>query len=158
MENKSYSILIEISKGTVNNKFEYNHQTKTMVLDFVFENLVWPFNYGEVVGTLGGDGDALDALVFSSEPLAQSSIVDCVPFGIVKQLDRGAVDDKLMFVLVGDNLAEKYKDIEDFSEKERENIKILYAEIARQKKKTIEILGFENKKSAEAEIKKCLIA
>ena len=152
-----YKVLIEIPKGTVNNKFEYNHQTKTMMLDFVFKNLVWPFNYGEVVGTLGGDGDALDALVFSTNPLAQSSLVNCIPFGIVKQLDRGEEDHKLMFVPVGDALAEKYKDISDFSEQEREGLKILYKKIADQKKKTIEILGFENKQQAEEEIKKCLI-
>lgn len=148
-----FKVLIEIPKGTVNNKYEFDHKTGKMVLDFVFQNLVWPFNYGEVVGTLGGDGDALDALVFSSEPLSQGSITDCAPFGIIKMLDRGEVDDKLLFVPVGDSISQKYKDISDFSVDERQFIKDFYTEVARQKKKTIVITNFENRDKAIEEIK-----
>src|ERR1051326_2941367 len=107
---ETFKVLIEIPKGTVNNKFEYNHKTGKMVLDFVFENIVWPYNYGEVVGTMGGDGDPLDAMIFSTEPLTQSSLVECLVFGGAEVLDRGEMDDKLLFVPVGDALEQKYKD------------------------------------------------
>lgn len=154
---ETFKILIEIPKGTVNNKFEYDHKTKTMVLDFVFENFVWPFNYGEMVGTLGGDGDALDAIVFSTEPLAQSAIAECIPFGVALMLDRGEVDDKLLFVPKGDKLAEKYKDINDFSAEERKNLENLYTEIARQKKKIIVQKGYGDKQSALELIEKSMV-
>jgi inorganic pyrophosphatase len=157
MDNLTYKILIEIPKGTVNKKFEYDHKTKKMVLDFVFENLVWPYNYGEMVGTLGGDGDALDAVVFSSKPLEQSAIVDCIPFGGAHVIDREEVDDKLLFVPVGDALAEKYKDISDFSEADRKMVVDLWMEIARQKKKIMEVKGFMDKQWALRLIEKSLI-
>jgi inorganic pyrophosphatase len=155
-EHKTHPVLIEIPKGTENKKFEYNHGTKEMVLDFVFENLTWPFNYGEVVGTLGGDGDALDANVFSTDPLEQGSVVECVPFGIVYMVDRGETDNKLLFIPANDALVERYIGMESLAEQEKEDLKKFYAEIARQKKKVIEISGFGNKQAAEEEIKKSL--
>lgn len=145
MAGKTYKVLIEIPQGTINNKYEYDHKTNKMVLDFVFENIVWPYNYGEVVGTLGGDGDALDALVFSSQPLEQSAVIECVPFGAIAMLDRGEVDDKLLFVPHGDPLAERYRDIDDFYEAERRTVKDFLMEIARQKKKIVEVKRFVNK-------------
>jgi inorganic pyrophosphatase len=152
-----FNVLIEIPKGTKNNKYEYDHKTGKMVLDFVFENLTYPYNYGEAVGTMGGDGDALDVLVFSEKPLEQSMVVKCAPFGIMKMLDRGEVDDKLLAVPLGDSYAEKYKDITDFSEEERKQVREFNQEIARQKKKHTKILGFFGKEEALEEIKKSII-
>ena len=154
---ETFKVLIEIPKGTVNNKFEFDHKTNKMVLDFVYEDLVWPFNYGEVIGTLGGDGDALDALVYSTNPLPQSAVVDCIPFGICRTLDRGEQDDKLMLVPVGDVLTAKYKDIKDFSEQDKQVVRDLYAKIALQKKKSVIIQGFFGKERALEEIKASVI-
>lgn len=157
LDAETFPVLIEIPKGTANNKYEFDHKTKKMVLDFVFENLVWPFNYGEVVNTKGGDGDALDAAVYSSGPLKQGAVVNCVPFGTVHMLDRGEVDDKLLFVPLGDALEKKYRDMEDFSQKEKLSLKDFYAEIAKQKRKIIEIKEFLNKAETISLIKKSLI-
>lgn len=146
---KIYKVFIEIPLGTKNNKFEKSPNGTGVVLDFVFKNLVWPFNYGEIEGTLGGDGDCLDAIIFSTKPLKQCSVVKCVAFGVLLTLDRGEVDDKILMVPVGDGLALKYKDIKNLSINERQMLKNLYKKIARQKKKTIKIIGFKNKNFAE---------
>lgn len=157
MDLKNFDVFIEIPQGTKNNKFERDTKSGKLVLDFVFENLVWPFNYGEIVGTKGGDGDSLDAIVFSTSPLQQGAVVRCVPFGVLLTVDRGEVDDKVLLVPAYDALTNLYRDIQDFSEQERKIITDLYQEIARQKKKTIEIKGFKNKQTALQEIKKSLI-
>ena len=153
---KTFPVLIEIPKGNKNNKYEYDRKTETMVLDFVFENLTWDYNYGEIVGTQGGDGDALDAIVYSSEPLKQAAVVDCVPFGVMLVLDRGEVDDKVLMVPARDPLAEKYKDIGDFSAEERQRLIKFQKELARQKKKVMEVKEFRNKKTAIKTIEKSL--
>jgi inorganic pyrophosphatase len=75
----------------------------------------------------------------------------------MKMLDRGEVDDKLLAVPLGDSYAEKYKDITDFSEEERKQVREFNQEIARQKKKHTEILGFFGKEEALEEIKKSII-
>lgn len=140
-----FNVLIEVPKGTVNNKYERDPKTGKIVLDFVFENLVWPFNYGEISGTKGGDDDCLDAMVFSDQPLLLGETVKCKPFGVILMLDRGVADDKILMVPENNPIALKYRDITDFSGQERKEMENLYAEIARQKKKVIETKGYEGK-------------
>ena len=112
-------VFIEIPKGS-NHKFEYNEKTGKLELNFVFsavggpasrsgsetlqgrmtggKDLVFPFNYGFIPGTLGGDGDPLDAIVLSDRPISSSTILDCKPIGVLKTIDRGEVDDKIVCV------------------------------------------------------------
>src|SRR3989338_7495980 len=150
-------VIIEIPKGTVNEKWEFDEKSGEFKLDFVFENFVWPFNYGFLPGTLGGDGDQLDAIVLSSQPLAQGKEVVCKAIGMLELLDRGEEDHKLIFVPVDAVLSESLNDISDISAEQKQEWQKLYNEIARQKKKVIKILGFGNKERAEEEIKKSLV-
>jgi inorganic pyrophosphatase len=152
-----FEVLIEISKGTVNNKFEYNHRTGKFVLNFVFENLVWPYNYGFIPNTKGGDGDELDAIVLSKMPLRQGLKAKCHTIGMMEVLDRGEIDNKIICVPAGDSLAVKYRDIADLSESEKNKYIEFQKELAKQKKKVMEIKSFQNKESALNEIKKSKI-
>ena len=54
-----------------------------------------PFNYGSIPGTIAPDGDALDALVLG-EPLPRGTVVDADVHGVVRFVDHGEVDDKLV--------------------------------------------------------------
>jgi inorganic pyrophosphatase len=63
-------------------------------LDFV-SPLPCPFNYGCVPEQLGGDGDPLDALVLGPR-LAPGALVTTQVFAVVRFLDAGQVDDKLV--------------------------------------------------------------
>lgn len=63
-------------------------------LDY-FSPLPVPFNYGSVPGSVGGDGDPLDALVLGPG-LARGAEVEVEVYGVVRFLDGGAVDDKLV--------------------------------------------------------------
>lgn len=54
-----------------------------------------PFHYGFVPGTIGGDGDPIDAIVLSGD-LAVGDEVELPVRGVVCFLDDGAVDDKLV--------------------------------------------------------------
>ena len=54
-----------------------------------------PFNYGSVPDTLAPDGDALDAIVLGPR-LAVGANVDVDVHAVVRFVDDGAVDDKLV--------------------------------------------------------------
>ena len=54
-----------------------------------------PFNYGSVPGTLAPDGDPLDAVVLGPR-LPFGAEVDADVYAVVRFLDDGAVDDKLV--------------------------------------------------------------
>lgn len=152
---ESFNVLVEITQGS-NLKYEYDEATDSLKLDFVFEDLAFPFNYGFIPGTLGGDGDTLDAIVLSSAPLKSGLVVQCKAIGILKTIDRGEVDDKVVTVPLNDALAKKYLDIADLSPDSLRQWTEFYMEVGRQKKKSIKILGLKNKKAALEEIKKSL--
>jgi inorganic pyrophosphatase len=156
-EIENFNVLIEIPKGS-NEKWEYDWEAQKMVKNFQFTgDFSYPFYYGEILGTLGGDGDRLDAMVYSSLPLEQGSVIKCRAFGMLPTIDRGDVDDKIFCVPVNDTWAEKYKDITDLSPEQLEEVKKCWLEVAKQKKKTIELKGFRDKNATEEEIKKSLV-
>ena len=53
---EEFNVIVEIPRGS-NLKYEYDEASDSLKLDFVFKDLVFPFNYGFIPHTLGGDGD-----------------------------------------------------------------------------------------------------
>ena len=69
--------------------------------------LGYPGNYGAIPGTalpkeLGGDGDPLDVIVLG-QALPRGEVVDVRVIGVLKMLDDGEQDDKLVAVLTQDS-------------------------------------------------------
>ncbi len=146
---KNFRVILEIPKGNVNNKYEYDEKSGEFKLDFVFENVVWPFNYGFFPNTLGGDGDTLDAVILSSTPLKQGEEAEVKIVGAIDVLDRGEEDYKIICVLKGDSSFASINGIADLSEKQKKEWSEFFLELARQKKKETVIRGFKQKEEAE---------
>ncbi|NYS60102.1 inorganic diphosphatase [Vreelandella salicampi] len=73
----------------------------------VVNYLGYPGNYGAIPGTalpkeLGGDGDPLDVIVLG-QAVPRGEIVDVNVIGVLKMLDGGEQDDKLIAVLTQDS-------------------------------------------------------
>lgn len=73
----------------------------------VVNYLGYPGNYGAIPGTalpkeLGGDGDPLDVIVLG-QAVPRGEIVDVKVIGVLKMLDDGEQDDKLIAVLTQDS-------------------------------------------------------
>jgi len=145
-EIKKFNVLVEIPEGS-HDKFKYNWETEKFDLDFVMKGgWKWPFNYGEILGTLGGGGDRLDAMVLSSHPISKGDVVKCKIIGMMDLSDRREVDNKLFVIPVNDPLVKKYKNITNISDKQRKVFYEFYMELAKQKEKVMEIKGFLGKK------------
>ena len=98
----SFHVVIEISKGS-KNKYEYDLETGFLKLDrILYTSTHYPHNYGFVPLTLSEDGDPLDVLVVSSEPILPMSIVECKAIGLLEMIDGGRMDYKLIAVAVND--------------------------------------------------------
>ena len=66
MEDPSVTVVVEIPGGS-RNKYEMDHETGSIYLDrMLFTATRYPADYGFIEGTLGQDGDPLDALACSS--------------------------------------------------------------------------------------------
>ena len=108
LDNGNINVVIEIPTGT-NEKFEVEKKTGTLQLETLdngkprlINYLPYPFNYGMVPRTvlpkkLGGDGDPLDVFILG-QPIKRGTVVECKLIGVLKLLDRGEQDDKLIAV------------------------------------------------------------
>jgi inorganic pyrophosphatase len=106
--------LIEIPKGS-RNKYEYDETTGEIVLDrFLSSSMVYPTDYGYLVGHWGRDGDPLDAMVCVSEPTFPGCVIPVKAVALFKMHDDKGEDDKVVCVPNHDpgwNHAETLEDI-----------------------------------------------
>src|SRR5437763_3362839 len=93
---RSVTVIVEIPKGS-RNKYEMNHETGRIQLDrMLFSSVHYPTDYGFIEGTLGGDGDPLDALVLVDEPTFPGCEIATRPSGGLQMHDEAGEDDKIL--------------------------------------------------------------
>ena len=92
MNIQTVRVQIEISQGS-NVKYEIDHKTNELVCDrFLHGPFAYPFNYGYICGTLGGDGDPLDAVVICNRSLVPSCYIKCKIIGALVTVDEKGRD------------------------------------------------------------------
>src|SRR5215468_1617740 len=112
----SFDVTVEIPKGQ-RNKYEVDHKTGRIRLDrTLFTATQYPADYGFVEGTLGDDGDPLDALVLVQEPTFPGCLIHCRAIGMFRMRDEKGSDDKVLCVAATDPRMAHLTDIEDVSE------------------------------------------
>jgi inorganic pyrophosphatase len=114
-----FDVTIEIPKGQ-RNKYEMDHHTGRIRLDrMLFTSTHYPSDYGFIDGTLGRDGDPLDALVLLEEPTFPGCLVRCRTIGMFQMTDEKGPDDKVLCVPVADVRQEHLRDIRHLPEFDR---------------------------------------
>ena len=102
MPPETLTVIVEIPKGS-RNKYEMDHDTGEIVLDrMLFTAMQYPADYGFVDGTLGGDGDPLDALVFVGEPTFPGCRIRARAIGLFRMTDEKGEDEKILCVPLRD--------------------------------------------------------
>ena len=105
--------VVEITKGS-KMKYELDKETGLLVLDrILYTSTHYPANYGFIPRTLADDGDPMDVLVLSSEPLLPLSLVRCYPIGVIIMTDGGDSDEKIIAIPYSDPTYNGYKNISD---------------------------------------------
>jgi inorganic pyrophosphatase len=90
--------LVEIPAGSAV-KYELDAGTGRMMVDrFLSMSMMYPANYGILPCTLAGDGDALDVLVLTREPVSAGALIQVRPIGLLRMVDGGDPDDKVLAV------------------------------------------------------------
>lgn len=100
------------------NKYELITESGNLKLDRVgYSSLVYPFAYGAIPMTWDEDNDPLDVeIVNVTEPLIPGSLAEIRIIGVMKFVDSGEVDDKIIAVLNDDKRSDHIKSIEDLGE------------------------------------------
>jgi inorganic pyrophosphatase len=105
------NVVIEIPKGS-KIKYELDKASGMLRVDRVLHSsVIYPANYGFVPRSFAEDGDPLDVLVLGSESVAPLSILVGRPIGLMRMVDSGNPDDKIVAVHAHDPAFEEYTDI-----------------------------------------------
>src|SRR5579872_4780976 len=96
--------IIETPKGS-RNKFDYDPESNLFMLGGLLpEGMMFPFDFGFIPSTLGGDGDPLDIMVLMDEPAHVGCLVDVRVIGVMeaKQIEDGKTtrNDRLIGVAI----------------------------------------------------------
>ncbi|HLS25550.1 MAG TPA: inorganic diphosphatase [Beutenbergiaceae bacterium] len=148
-----FDVTIEIPKGH-RNKYEVDHETGRIRLDrMLFTSTRYPDDYGFIEGTLGEDGDPLDALVLLEEPTFPGCLIRCRALGMFRMRDEAGGDDKVLCVPKADQRASWRNDIDDVSEFHRLEIQHFF-EVYKDLEpgKSVEGAHWVGREEAEAEI------
>jgi len=104
---------VEIPKGG-RNKYEYDPELGGIKFDrLLISAATYPTDYGYLRGTLGEDGDPLDALVCLQEPTFPGCLIPVKPLGMFKMRDEKGIDDKIICVPLHDPYWNQHETLED---------------------------------------------
>ena len=96
------NVVVEIPQGS-NQKIEWDRKIGAMKLDRIEPQIfAKPTNYGFIPQTLDEDGDELDALIITDLPLPTGIYMEARVIGVMKFVDDGEVDDKVVVVPADD--------------------------------------------------------
>lgn len=150
-EKGELNVVIEIPTGS-NHKIEWDREHACFMLDRV-EPMAFakPCNYGFIPQTLDEDGDELDVLMITDQPLTTGIWMKARILGVMKFVDGGEVDDKIICVPADDrNNGDAYKTLEDLSAQTLKQIEFHFNHYKDLKKPgTTEVKAFEDVKSAK---------
>ncbi|MAG47841.1 inorganic pyrophosphatase [archaeon] len=151
------TVAIEVPTGS-QNKYELDKESGMVKLDRVlYSPMHYPGDYGLIPKTLWLDGDPLDVLVLTTNPLLPGVLADVRPIGVLKMVDNGEEDDKIIAVPIEDPRFNEIKDIKHISEHKRKEIKHFFEVYKHlQNVKVTVHEEFLNKKEAIKVIKKGL--
>ena len=157
-ENGELNVVIEIPTGS-NHKIEWDRKRACFMLDRV-EPVAFakPCNYGFIPQTLDEDGDELDVLMLTDQPLTTGIWMKARILGVMKFVDGGEVDDKIICVPEDDrNNGDKYQTLEDLPAQTIKQIEFHFNHYKDLKKPgTTEVKSFEGLDAAKDVIKKSI--
>lgn len=145
--------IIEIPKGS-KAKYELDKETGMLRLDRVlFASVYYPANYGFIPQTLGEDHDPLDILVLSQINVQPLCIVRAKVIGVMRMIDAGEADDKVIAVAADDVSVSHIEAIDELPVHFHSELKHFFEEYKKLENKTVLVEKFQDKEIAKAIIK-----
>ena len=152
--------VIEIPRGS-HNKYEYDEALGVFKLDRVlFSPFHYPLDYGFIPETRSEDGDHLDIMVIGNDPVPQGCMVRARPVGLIRMIDSGEEDFKIVAVQHDNPRFSHMKTIEDIEAynphllKEIQHFFEVYKDLEGKKS---EIQGFGGASEAHSEIRRAQV-
>ncbi len=150
--------IVEIPQGS-QLKIEWNRKLAIFKLDRVEpEIFAKPVNYGFIPQTLDEDGDELDTLVISPEPIPTGVWLEANIIGVMNFEDDGEMDHKVIVVPADDrHTGKKIESVDDLGQRWKEQIEHHFTHYKDLKKPgSTKVLGFAGVEEAKKIIATCI--
>ncbi len=157
VEDEHITVVVEIPKGS-SHKIEWRRKEGFFALDRVEPSIfAKPTNYGFIPQTLDEDGDELDVLLVTDEPLPTGVVIEEVRvIGIMNFEDDSEMDHKVICVPADDRNAGKITSYTEFGEQWLRQIEHHFTHYKDLKKPgSTKVQGFEGPEAAWKTIKEC---
>ena len=144
--------VVEIPKGS-RNKYEFDEKLGGIKFDrLLMSAATYPADYGYLRGTLGQDGDPLDALVCLYEPTFSGCLIPVKPVGLFEMSDEKGIDDKVICVPEHDPYWNEYEELEQLPLMLRQEIEQFFSIYKDLEGKEVTVQGWRSRQDAVAEI------
>lgn len=151
------NVVVEIPKWSTL-KIEWNRKLAIFELDRVEPSIfAKPVNYGFIPQTLDEDGDELDALILTNDPIPTGVVLKAKVVGVMNFEDDGEMDHKVIVVPDDDrNTGDAITSVDDLHDQWKQKLEHHFNHYKDLKKPgSTKVLGWGNADEAKATIKEC---
>lgn len=148
--------IIEIPKGS-RAKYELDKESGLLRLDRVlFSSVYYPANYGFIPQTYCEDHDPLDILVLSQIDFEPLCIVEAKVIGVMRMIDQGEADDKIIAVAAGDPSVNHINDISELPQHFISELRNFFEDYKKLENKTVIVEDFQDAATGKMIIQKAI--
>jgi len=140
--------IIEIPQGS-RAKYELHKPSGLLQLDRVlYSSVFYPHNYGFIPQTLAEDDDPLDILVLSKINVVPLCIVTAKVIGVMRMIDQGKPDDKIIAVAEHDMSVRHYNDISELNHYYTKEMRGFFEDYKKLENKEVRVEEFQDREVA----------
>ncbi len=140
--------IIEIPKGC-RAKYELDKNSGLLRLDRVlYSSVYYPANYGFIPQSYCDDKDPLDILILSQIDVVPMCIVPAKVIGVMRMLDIGEADDKIIAVSAGDPSVSHINDISELPPHFISEMRSFFEDYKKLEDKTVVVEDFLDRETA----------
>ena len=149
--------IIEIPKNT-RAKYELDKESGMLKLDRVlYSAMYYPANYGFIPQTYCDDDDPLDIVVLSQIDIQPMCLVNAKVIGVMRMLDGGEMDDKIIAVAANDMSVNHINSIDELPRHFFRELKNFFEDYKKLENKTVIVEDFQNKETALEIVKQSIV-
>ncbi|HEY6979485.1 inorganic diphosphatase [Reyranella sp.] len=152
------TVVVETPKGS-RNKYKYDPSIGALCLASVLgEGLAFPYDFGFVPSTLGGDGDPLDVLLFLDHGAPSGTVATAQLIGVLEVRQRTGKqpwkrNDRFLAVAAGTHMYQNLRKLADLPPHLLDEIESFFVHYAGLEGKQLEVLGRKGPRRAARLVK-----